>query len=613
MAFLAAIVATLAMAPTDDPPLSADRKLPTPSPDTPLLVPPPKTRFELSAPLPTIPGVMMDVQGNGWGLAQQTARSKYLQARILWIDATANLERVNSDEKISNLLKQIKVAGFNTVVFDIKPISGQVMYPSRIAPRLTEWKGRTMPADFDPLKAMVREARSNGLSIMVSLNAFSEGHRDFKVGPGYGRTDWQTVLYEPKFSVNSILGGGYAVNPIPNKMPVDDTMLGVFNDKKALPPAQEVFYAVTINRNGGVVEALTGAGLANVNIPKDGSVLVGTGAAGNFLRGQAPPNAKLTFDTTAQFVPIQDRPDQQIPLMMNPNNPAVQDYELSILKEIGSGYDVDGVIYDDRMRYGGLNADFSPVTQAAFEKYVGRRISWPDDVFKFTLSPALNRGVIPGPYYEAWMTFRAQTIRNFMLKARQTLKGARPRAQFAMYAGSWYGDYQRFGNNYAAPEVDAGFWFLTPEYALTGTAPLLDFLITGCYYPNATIAEAMSQGLGIGNSVEAAGQLSNRMVRDQTWVYAGISLDQFAGNPEGLRNSLQAACGSTQGVMVFDLSHNIDPFWPIFRQAFMDPRRAPHQEPGLLAEVRKRRASVDKLGKKDGAVPIHAGSAGIGM
>jgi hypothetical protein len=103
------------------------------------------------------------------------------------------------------------------------------------------------------------------------------------------------------------------------------------------------------------------------------------------------------------------------------------------------------------------------------------------------------------------------------------------------------------------------------------------------------------------------------MVRDQTWVYAGISLDQFAGNTEGLKNALQAACGSTQGVMVFDLSHNIEPMWPVFQQAFSEPRKAPHQEPGLLAEVRKRRASVDKFGKKDPAVPIHSGSAGIGM
>jgi hypothetical protein len=611
MAFLAAIVATLAMAPTDD--TEKTQKLLPPSPDAMLNIPPPKTRFELSAPLPTIQGVMLDVQGNGWGLAQQTARSKYLQARILWIDATANLERVNTDEKIANLVKQIKVSGFNTIVFDIKPISGQVMYPSRIAPRLTEWKGRTMPSDYDPLKAMVREARSNGLSMFVSMNAFSEGHRDFKVGPGYAHVDWQTVIYEPKFNVASPLGQSYPVSPLPNKMPVDDTMLGVFNDKKTLPPSQEVFYAVSLNRNGGVVEALTGAGLANITIPKDGSVLVGTGNAANFLRSQALPNVKLAFDTLPQFLPIQDRPDQQIPLMMNPNHPQVQEYELSVLKEVVSGYDIDGVIYDDRLRYGGMNADFSPITQAAFEKYVGRRLAWPDDVFKFTLSPALNRGIVPGPYYEAWMTWRAQTMRNFLLTARNTVKKARPRAQFSMYAGSWYGDYPRFGNNYAAPELEAGFWFLTPEYAQTGSAPLLDFLITGCYYPTATIAQAMAEGIGIGNSVEAAGQLSNRMVRDQTWVYGGISLDQYQGNPEGLRNALQACCGSTQGVMVFDLSHNIEPFWPVFRQAFMDPRRAPHQEPGLLAEVRKRRASVDKLGKKDGAVPIHAGSAGIGM
>ena len=127
------------------------------------------------------------------------------------------------------------------------------------------------------------------------------------------------------------------------------------------------------------------------------------------------------------------------------------------------------------------------------------------------------------------------------------------------------------------PDLEAGFWFLTPEYSQTGMAPLVDFMITGCYYPTATIYDAMSAGLPIGFSVEGAGQLSNRIVRDQTWVYAGISLDQFKGNPDGLRAAMQGACGSTQGVMVFDLSHEIEPMWMVFAQAFAsDPRAAPH-------------------------------------
>jgi hypothetical protein len=123
----------------------------------------------------------------------------------------------------------------------------------------------------------------------------------------------------------------------------------------------------------------------------------------------------------------------------------------------------------------------------------------------------------------------------------------------------------------------------------------------------------MAQGTAPGMTVEASGQLANRLVNDQTWTYAGIMLSDFRGNPDGLQDALQAAVGATQGVMVFDLSHEIEQMWDVFRQAFADPRKAPHQERGLLAEVRKKRAAVDKAGEKKPAVIISTGAAGTGL
>src|SRR5205085_7563292 len=95
------------------------------------------------------------------------------------------------------------------------------------------------------------------------------------------------------------------------------------------------------------------------------------------------------------FVPISDRPDQQVPLMVNPVNPEVQDYELSIMKEFVGAYGVDGVLYDDRFRFAGINADFGDLTRAAFEEHIGKKLSWPEDVFKFTLAPTFEKGIAP--------------------------------------------------------------------------------------------------------------------------------------------------------------------------------------------------------------------------
>jgi hypothetical protein len=122
----------------------------------------------------------------------------------------------------------------------------------------------------------------------------------------------------------------------------------------------------------------------------------------------------------------------------------------------------------------------------------------------------------------------------------------------------------------------------------------------------------MTKGREIGNTVESAGTLTNRLVRDTSWTYAGIMLSDFKDNPDGLLDAMQAACGSTQGVMVFDLSHDIEPMWPVFAQAFSQPRTAPHDRKDVLALVRQRRAALDKQGIKDPPIIISAGSSGTG-
>jgi len=56
--------------------------------------------------------------------------------------------------------------------------------------------------------------------------------------------------------------------------------------------------------------------------------------------------------------------------MLNPANPEIQRYELSILKELASRYpQLDGVILD-RVRYDGIAADFSDMSRKLFEKHI---------------------------------------------------------------------------------------------------------------------------------------------------------------------------------------------------------------------------------------------------
>jgi hypothetical protein len=573
----------------------------------PITFPPAPSRFALESPLPRIPGVVMDRMGNRVGVAQEVARERGLQGRMLWVDATANIDRVNTEEKIVELMAQVRRAGFNTVVFDIKPISGQTMYPSRYAPKVVEWRGRRLPPEFDPMLHMSREAKRQGLSFWVALNAFSEGHRMFLVGPGYENPHWLTVLYEPHLTVRT-LGPRQPIRLPVNTLPEDQTQLGLFLDPARVPAG--VRYAA-VDAQGTVIATGT-RGEQPIALPVGGRILVGRGPAAAWLENYAFEGWATTFATEPTFVPITERPEQQIPLMVNPNHPEVQDRALAILREVIENYEVEGLLYDDRLRYGGMNADFSELTRSLFEQYVGRRLSWPDDVFRFNLTRDFQRGIVPGPYYDAWMAWRALQMRNFLTRVRHTVSAARKGTQFGYYVGSWYGEYPVFGHNWASPYVNSGFWFQTPEYRKAGTAPLVDMVVTGGYYPTPTMTEAMANATGIGTTVEGAGQLSNRMVRDEAWTYVGIMLSQFKDDPRRLERALQAATGSTQGVMVFDLSHDIEPFWPVFERAFGDPRRAPHTVPGLLEQVRRRRLALDRSGYVEPPVLITAGAAGTG-
>ena len=70
--------------------------------------------------------------------------------------------------------------------------------------------------------------------------------------------------------------------------------------------------------------------------------------------------------------------------MLNPADPQVQDYELSIIKEFAGKYKaLDGIIFD-RMRYDDITSDFSVLSREQFEKYIGDSVkNWPQDIYTF--------------------------------------------------------------------------------------------------------------------------------------------------------------------------------------------------------------------------------------
>lgn len=570
---------------------------------------PAPNRYELAAPFPSLPAITIDAINDGWGLANQTAKNREIQGRVLWIDGTANLESMGSAQSISQRIAQIANVGFNTIVYDAKPIVGYTTYPSRFTKKLLEWRGQKLDPNFDPLAAISTEARKNKLNLWISLNAFSEGHRLTRTGPGYERPEEQTVQYEADPIVrapwpsNSFCKLASGLNP----QSVRPDEIGVYSSKPANADASSWY--VVADALGRVVSSSAAA----APIPEGGVILVARlgETGGDFLKNEVRIGSPIHFDTEARFVKAEDA-QTQWPLMMNPHLRSVQLRAMSYAQEIASRYDVDGIMFDDRLRYGALNADFSESTRKEFEIYVGRQVKWPEDIYKVTITPRLARGIQPGKFYDSWLTWRALTLRNWIAEVRASLSKINQKVKLGIYAGSWFGEYDKFGSNYSSTDFSAGFPFLTDAYRQTGYANQLDLFIAGCYYRDATIAEAIANGKSAGRTVEAAGQLANRAIGDQCWTYAGLLLNDFAGNSRALEKAMQAAAATTQGVMIFDYSHNIDAYWPVFERAFAQRKPPPDIFPKLLLDIRKRRAIADNAAKRKMPVPIYEGSPGAG-
>jgi uncharacterized lipoprotein YddW (UPF0748 family) len=128
------------------------------------------------------------------------------QKNILWFDATANFKRFSTKDSITYYLEKSKWAGVTDVVIDIKPISGEVLYPSKIAPIMTEWIGEYQSGGktdmaWDMLSYFIEEGHRLGLIVHASINVFVAGHNYFDRGVVYTdpeKAHWQTISFLPE-------------------------------------------------------------------------------------------------------------------------------------------------------------------------------------------------------------------------------------------------------------------------------------------------------------------------------------------------------------------------------------------------------------------------------
>lgn len=123
---------------------------------------------------------------------------------VLWCDPLLNIRDMTSRTGVANIISKAEAAGFGAIAIGVKAASGEVIYPSKVAPRLLQWDRYSVPIDFDPIKAFLEEGKRRQLQIYAIFSVFAEGHIIERKGPIYDQhPDWQTQIYvvedeEPK-------------------------------------------------------------------------------------------------------------------------------------------------------------------------------------------------------------------------------------------------------------------------------------------------------------------------------------------------------------------------------------------------------------------------------
>ncbi|NLI00690.1 MAG: family 10 glycosylhydrolase [Chthonomonadales bacterium] len=522
-----------------------------------------------------------------------------LQPRVLWVDATANLSRITHRAGVADIVENARRSNVNIIVVDVKPISGQVLYPSAIAERMTSWRGQTYP-EFDVLQAFIEEAHKAGIEVAASLNVLAEGHKMFGVGKAYQKRDWQAVVLTVQRSLRSPDGARLRVRGAEDPEEVGTTLVQGPETliEGTSTPGQEL--AVVLEHSGRVAGMVDPALLGDVPLapPDEGRMLLLRDDARTWATSHLRAGDTARFEAVTRLVPITEAPGERIAAFVNPLHAEARNHQLALIREIVQRYDIDGIVLD-RTRYASLYADFGPIMRNAFERWLGQFIErWPDDVL--AISPIPGESVRPGRHFKAWLEFRARVIRDLVRDIRETVKQVKPNVTLGAYVGSWFSEYYGVGVNWASERYPVGYSWASQAYNEAGYAELLDWLTTGCYYGIPTRDQARALGQREGATVETAAILSTRVVANAVPVAAGLYALNYEGRPADFRSAMDVAMRRSAGVMLFDTSHIYDyGWWDIVAQAMPDQAYPLHACAGLLSQLRSAHDAVVGVGEPD--------------
>mgnify|MGYP002623076200 CR=1 FL=1 len=260
-----------------------------------------------------------------------------------------------------------------------------------------------------------------------------------------------------------------------------------------------------------------------------------------------------------------DDPDYG-PRFLDPANPEVQEFLLTLLGELAAYEGLDGIVLD-RCRYddNGMDAGYTDAAKTAFAAYLGEVPSaWP------VMPRGQNYVSGPSTLQKNWLTFRCKVIHDFVAAAADKVHAVNPDVRFGVYVGAWFSDYYTSGVNWSSPNYnvkanESSYKWVPNNYQKTGFADLLDFIFLGAYAGTGGVHGSTEW------TMEGFAKLGAKRLSGDVPFAAGPDI----GNGSGFENGHQEALipdivntmlGASDGLFIFDLCHiRMFDYWDAFK------------------------------------------------
>ncbi len=128
------------------------------------------------------------------------------------------------------------------------------------------------------------------------------------------------------------------------------------------------------------------------------------------------PAWRMMVYTQGKVMPFGEKSSEYF---VNPLHTGVQQYELSIIKEIVSNYDIDGVVLD-WIRFNSYNMDLSDYTRQLYTK-------------RFGYDPITIDFTKENPRRTQWNTYRTDEIARYIQKVRDAISKIKPSLHLGVY------------------------------------------------------------------------------------------------------------------------------------------------------------------------------------